>query len=131
MSNRFLDATNIFRSCAGFEEWGWAEPLGANLFVVFFLVKLRGVAETKNLTVGVASQGAMGPLRFQGNDGDVPRTSTEGGSYAATRKPLERFELKDRRRRLDVIQIQRASRNCHSAPPVAGRPCNLDARYLG
>ena len=77
------------------------------LFVVFFLVELRGVAEAKNLTVGVASQDAVWPLRFEGNDGDVPRTSTEGGSHAATRQPLERFELEDRRRRLDVIQIQR------------------------
>jgi hypothetical protein len=103
--------------------------LEASLFVVFFLVELGRVAETKNLAAGVARQDAVGPFRLERDDRHVPRARPKGRGHAPTREPLERFELEDCRRRLDVIE--RPSRNCHTAPPVAGRMCNLDASYLG
>ena len=123
----------IFQSCAGFlEESGEKERgrSGERLFVVFFLVELRGIAETENLTVGVARQDAVRPLRFEGDDRHVPRTRPERGRYAAARQPLERFELEDGRRRLDVIEISDPAGTAipHLPSPVVR--CNLDASYL-
>ena len=96
-------------------EHGMGESERMGLFVVFFLVELRTVAETKNLAAGVPREDAVRALRLERDNRDIPRARPKRGSYAAARKPLERFELEDRRRRLDVIE--RPSRNCHTAPP--------------
>lgn len=85
------------------------------LFVVFFLVELRAVAETKNLPAGVPREDAVRALRLERDNRHVPRACSKRSSYAAAGESLEGFELEDRRRRLDVIE--RPSRNCHTAPP--------------
>src|SRR4029077_18058658 len=73
-------------------------------------------AEPENLAVDVAGEDAVRALGFERHDGDVPRTGTIGGSDAAARQPLERFELEDRACRPDRTDGCRW--DCHNPPSL-------------
>ena len=85
------------------------------LLVVFVLIELGRIAEPQDLTIDVAGKDAVWPLRLERHDRHVPWAGPESSCHTAARQALERFELEDGRRRLNVIE--RPSWNCHTAPP--------------
>jgi hypothetical protein len=63
------------------------------LFVLFvlFLIEFGRVAKSENLPARMASQNAVGALRLERHNRDIPGTGTIGGGHAPARQTLERF----------------------------------------
>ena len=95
---------------------------------LFVFVELRRITQAQDLPGGVTRENAVRSLGFERHDSHVPRTRPVCGRDTPARQALERLELEHRRCRLDVIQ--RPTRNCHTAPPVAGAPPMQSQRQL-
>jgi hypothetical protein len=71
---------------------------------VVFLVKFLGIAETQNLSTGVAREDAVWALGLERYHRDVPRTGAIRSRHTPARQAFERLELEYRRGRSYVIQ---------------------------
>ena len=72
------------------------------LFVLVGIVELGRIAEPQNLPGRVPRENAVRPLGLERDNRDVPGTGAVRGRHTAARQALERFELEDRRGRLDA-----------------------------
>jgi hypothetical protein len=95
----------------------WLDQPERNLFLVALVIEFRWVAETQDLTGGVAGENAVWPLRLERDDGDVPRAGTIRRSHATARQTFERFELENGACRPDGADRRRW--DCHiRLPPL-------------
>jgi hypothetical protein len=90
----------------------WLDQPERNLFLVFVLIEFGRVAETQDLTGGMAGKNAVGALRLERDDGDIPRARTVGRGHATTGEPFERFELENGACRPDRANGRRW--DCHT-----------------